>query len=108
MRTTHGRTIAVCGLLEDKDVTAVARAMDPVVDEWIAVGLTGPRARDAHTLAGGLEAVIAAPVHRADDVAAGCLLARDMAGPGDRVVVFGSFHTVGPALEWLGLDAAAG
>jgi folylpolyglutamate synthase/dihydropteroate synthase len=31
-----------------------------------------------------------------------------MARPGDRVVVFGSFHTVGPALEWLGLSAEAG
>jgi hypothetical protein len=23
------------------------------------------------------------------------------AGPKDRIVVFGSFHTVGPALDWL-------
>ena len=108
MRATAGRTIAVCGILEDKDVTAIARAMSPVVDEWIAVGLGGPRARDAHDLAGGLEAAMNRTVHRADDVVAGCLLARDLAIPGDRVVVFGSFHTVGPALEWLGLDVADG
>ena len=29
--------------------------------------------------------------------------ARALATPADRVVVLGSFHTVGPALEWLGL-----
>jgi dihydrofolate synthase/folylpolyglutamate synthase len=37
----------------------------------------------------------------AADVAAGCETARAMARTGDRIVVFGSFLTVGPALEWL-------
>jgi len=37
----------------------------------------------------------------ADSVQAGCERARELARPGDRVVVFGSFLTVGPALEWL-------
>ncbi len=39
----------------------------------------------------------------AGDVAAGCEVARSLAGTADRIVVLGSFHTVGPALEWLGL-----
>ena len=38
----------------------------------------------------------------APDVAAGCRAARDAARPGDRILVFGSFLTVGPALEFLG------
>jgi dihydrofolate synthase / folylpolyglutamate synthase len=37
----------------------------------------------------------------ADSVAQGCELARASARPGDRVVVCGSLHTVGPALQWL-------
>ena len=40
--------------------------------------------------------------HRARaDVASGCRVARDCARPGDRVLVFGSFLTVGPALDFL-------
>jgi folylpolyglutamate synthase/dihydropteroate synthase len=38
-----------------------------------------------------------------------CEIARARAGEGDRVVAFGSFLTVGPALEWMiahGLTAA--
>jgi dihydrofolate synthase/folylpolyglutamate synthase len=37
----------------------------------------------------------------AADVVAGCLAAEALARPGDRIVVFGSFLTVGPALGWL-------
>jgi folylpolyglutamate synthase/dihydropteroate synthase len=37
----------------------------------------------------------------ADSVAAACAAALSAARPEDRIVVFGSFHTVGPALDWL-------
>jgi folylpolyglutamate synthase/dihydropteroate synthase len=37
----------------------------------------------------------------AADVVAGCLSAEALAQAGDRIVVFGSFLTVGPALGWL-------
>ncbi|MBS1200107.1 MAG: dihydrofolate synthase / folylpolyglutamate synthase [Proteobacteria bacterium] len=108
MRSCRGRTLAVCGMLADKDVAGVAREMSPGVDEWIAVGVGGPRALDAAALAGRLGQAIGKSVQQAADVAGGLALARDLARDGDRVVVFGSFHTVGPALEWLGLDAAEG
>jgi len=105
MRPCRGRTLAVCGILADKDVGAIARNLGPAVDEWFAVGLGGPRAIDAAELARRLEAATGRPVQARGDVADGCTAARDAARPGDRVLVFGSFHTVGPALEWLGLAA---
>jgi hypothetical protein len=37
-------------------------------------------------------------------VEAGCMTAAAMAVPGDRIVVFGSVTTVGPALAWLGVS----
>ncbi len=37
----------------------------------------------------------------ADSVASACAAALNAASPQDRIVVFGSFHTVGPALDWL-------
>ena len=95
-------------MLADKDTAAVAAAMRPAVDAWIAVGVDGPRALDAGALAARIEPVVGVAVLSEPDVAAGCARAREMARPGDRVVVFGSFHTVGPALEWLGLSAEAG
>lgn len=108
MRPCRGRTIAVCGMLADKDVEAVARVMSSSVEAWIAVGIGGPRGLDAATLAARLGSAIGIEAGRADDVASGLQQARSLARDGDRIVVFGSFHTVGPALEWLGLDAAGG
>jgi len=103
-----GRTIAVCGMLADKDTAAVVGAMQRVVDNWVAVGVDGPRALNATDMATRLEGALGVPVAAEATVAAGCERARGMAAPNDRVVVFGSFHTVGPALEWLGLPAEAG
>jgi dihydrofolate synthase/folylpolyglutamate synthase len=103
-----GRTIAVCGMLADKDTAAVIAAMRPVVDSWIAVGVEGERALSAAAMGARLDDALGAPVAREGDVAAGCRRARQLAASGDRVVVFGSFHTVGPALEWLGLSPEAG
>jgi dihydrofolate synthase/folylpolyglutamate synthase len=45
----------------------------------------------------------ASVLEQAADVASACRAARAAARPGDRVLVFGSFLTVGPALEFLGI-----
>jgi dihydrofolate synthase/folylpolyglutamate synthase len=108
MRPVRGRTLAVCGILADKDVAGIVRAMRAAVDQWITVGLEGPRSLDAGELASRLEGENVGPVHDAPDVAAGCRLAAGLAGPHDRVVVFGSFLTVGAALCWLGLPGEEG
>jgi dihydrofolate synthase/folylpolyglutamate synthase len=102
---TRGRTIAVCGILGDKDIESIVRALAVRVDRWIAVNLEGPRALDAAALAARIESAAAMPVARAVDVAAGLRQARADAGSGDRILVFGSFLTVGPALVELGLAA---
>jgi dihydrofolate synthase/folylpolyglutamate synthase len=44
---------------------------------------------------------LSAPIETKGDVPAACAAAFAAAGAGDRIVVFGSFHTVGPALDWL-------
>jgi len=100
-----GRTLAVCGILADKDVEAIAAALAPRVDGWFAVQLPGARAIAAAELAARLEGVTGRPAKVCGDVRAGCEAAREAAAPGDRILVFGSFYTVGPALEWLGLEA---
>ena len=97
-----GRTLAVVGILADKDAHAIGAALAPVVDEWVLAGLDGPRGCDAEQLRRRLpddcrSTVLAPNVHEA------CAAALALAERGDRIVVFGSFHTIGPALDWLGL-----
>jgi dihydrofolate synthase/folylpolyglutamate synthase len=101
-RPARGRTIAVAGILADKDIAGIGRVLAPCVDEWVLCGLDGPRGGDAAGLRERLPPECA-PLSLAADVAAGCALARARAQPSDRIVVLGSFHTVGPALQWLGL-----
>jgi dihydrofolate synthase / folylpolyglutamate synthase len=100
-RPTSARTIAVCGILGDKDIEGVATALRGSFDTWIVVGLDSARAVDVDMLSQRLTKVGANVVSTASDVCAGCRAAQVMASSGDRVVVFGSFLTVGPALEWL-------
>ena len=100
---TRGRTLAVIGMLADKDAAAVATALDPCIDAWIAATLPPPRGLDAVELARRLAPRVRAQVATAPSVRHACEAARAAARPGDRVVVCGSFHAVGPALEWLGL-----
>ena len=95
------RTIAVCGILGDKDVAGIARALHGAFDHWVVVGLSGTRAIEPSELATRLQAQGANVLEVARSVEHGCEIAAHAARPGDRIVVFGSFLTVGPALEWL-------
>jgi dihydrofolate synthase/folylpolyglutamate synthase len=101
-RPCQGRTLGVVGILGDKDAPAIAQALAPRFDRWFLCTLDGPRGISAAELARRLEPVVRDPIP-ADSVRAGCEAARAAALPGDRVVVCGSVHTVGPALEWLGV-----
>jgi dihydrofolate synthase/folylpolyglutamate synthase len=100
--TARGRTFAVVGILGDKDAAAITRSVDPQVDHWILCSLDGPRGTSAADLAQRMR-LPDSRVTLAASVEEGCAAARATAKPGDRVLVFGSFHTVGPALRWLGL-----
>ncbi len=95
-----GRTFAVIGVLADKDAAAIGAALGDLIDQWIVCALPGPRGGSARALAQRL-ARKQETVQLAESVRAGCELAAASARPGDRVVVCGSLHTVGPALEWL-------
>jgi dihydrofolate synthase/folylpolyglutamate synthase len=101
-RPVAGRTLAVCGILQDKDAGEIARVLAGCAQLWIACALPGPRGGTAAELAARLAPSIRA-VEQADSVAEGCARARTLARPGDRVLVFGSFATVTAALEWLRL-----
>ncbi len=104
-RPCRGRTLAVLGVLGDKDAPEIAAALAPWVAEWFLCALPGPRGTSAEALGQRLAAVICAP-HLFESVDAACVAARAVAQPGDRVIVCGSVYTVGPALKWLGVYCA--
>ncbi len=99
-REHRGQTLAVIGVLADKDAAAIGAALAALVDRWIVCTLPGPRGCSAEELARRL-GFAAGAMTLAPSVVAGCEQARALSRPGDRVVVCGSVHTVGPALEWL-------
>ena len=100
------RTLAVYAALADKDVAGVAQALAGVVDGWHIAGLSdaGPRGLGVDDFARQLAGTAAADAARHVGVDAALQAAMAQAGPGGRVLVFGSFHTAAAALGHLGAD----
>jgi dihydrofolate synthase/folylpolyglutamate synthase len=102
-RPRVGRTFAVLGMLGDKDVAAVARALDANIDYWLLAALDDePRGLSSEALQARLPPLRGA-IERCGRVPEACARAQALAQSNDRVVALGSFHVVGPALVWLGL-----
>jgi dihydrofolate synthase/folylpolyglutamate synthase len=90
-----GRTYAVFAMLRDKDMQGVIAAVRPHIDEWLVSGIEGARGTDAAFMAQELaRAGVHEGVSRHESVIAAYTQACDMAAQNDRIVVFGSFHTV--------------
>ena len=96
--TTH----AVFGAMADKDLTPMLQRMDPLVDRWYFADLPTPRAASGAALQAAWQAV----TKRTDAVSAvfstpldALHAAAAKAQAADRIVVFGSFYTVGGVLE---------
>lgn len=102
-QTVPGKSIAVFGVLKDKDIDGVVRALADGFDRWYVGTLAAPRGASAEELVALLrEAGVTAPVLSFSDPVtaydAACRDATDV----DRIVVFGSFYTVGDILARVG------
>jgi dihydrofolate synthase/folylpolyglutamate synthase len=98
------RTHAVFGAMADKDIAAILTRMAPLVDHWHFTDLPLPRAARAEELAaqyGRLALKGPGPVTLATHAQPRQALdaALEAADPADRIVVFGSFLTVGGVLQ---------
>lgn len=96
-----GKTVAVFGLLDDKDAAGIVQPLAAAVDEWIVVTAESPRARRATELARQVAELTGAPVRIAASVEAALADADAAAADGDRILVTGSFYVVGPVLSEL-------
>ena len=96
----HPQTLAVFGIMADKDVDAVIAALKPRVDQWLVATLPPPRGATAMLLRQRLEQAGIAPdaIRTFDDAGAAYRAAREIAAEADRIIVFGSFLTVAAAL----------
>jgi len=91
-------TYAVCGMLKDKDIAGVLRELAPRVTQWHLATLPGPRGAAADELEARLEKSSA---RKFGSPAAALAAALERASENDKIVVFGSFLTVGEAITWL-------
>ena len=96
--TTH----AVFGAMADKDLAPMLQRMDPIVDRWYFTDLPTPRAARGAALQAQWQALTQrrdAASALFDTPQAALAAAAAAATPADRIVVFGSFYTVGGVLE---------
>jgi len=102
-----GRTLAVFSMLGDKDIEGVVREVRGGIDAWYLAPIRDeraaplPRLREALTRAAALD-----PTFEFDALGAAWRAARGAARDSDRIVVFGSFHTVAEVLA--GIRSSAG
>ncbi len=93
------KTYAVFAMLADKDVAGVVNALDHDIDIWLVAGLTEPRGASADELIDilckvGVRGEILGFRDTAHAISHACLVA----GENDRIITFGSFHTVAAAM----------
>ncbi|HEY5632894.1 MAG TPA: bifunctional tetrahydrofolate synthase/dihydrofolate synthase [Burkholderiaceae bacterium] len=100
-------TWAVFGVMADKDVAGIVRALAGRVDHWLLVDLPGARAASSADLVAllareGISAGENRTVRCFDSPREAYDAARGLVDDGDRILVFGSFLTVADVLDHLG------
>jgi dihydrofolate synthase/folylpolyglutamate synthase len=90
--------------MRDKDIPGLLAKIAPLVDVWHCCTLPTARAATAPELASLVQAATGRPgqvvqVHTHESPATALRAAAAGADPADRIVVFGSFYTVGGVLK---------
>ncbi len=88
----YPRTFAVFGAMRDKDLARVVQPLLPLVTEWHVCGLPTPRAATPAELERVLQGAAVVGHENPLEALQAALSAAD---PADRILVFGSFWTVG-------------
>lgn len=99
-----GKTHIIIGMLKDKDRKSVLGELIEIADYWHTVTISNPRGSDSETIKNELlELGVNVPISENDTVADAFLKLQDETGIHDRIVVTGSFLTVGDAMKHLGV-----
>ncbi len=97
-----GANHLIIGMLKDKNHAAVFTLLQPIADRWYVADINSDRAAPATELAQALaEYVETDNISLYPNVALAIARAQANARPGDRIIITGSFVTVGAAIEYL-------
>ena len=96
----YPRTLAVFGMLRDKDVAGVIDRVAPRIDAWYVGATAGARGLSAEEALRVLrERQPGAAASPFENIAAALDAAQREAGPDDRIIAFGSFLTVADVMR---------
>jgi dihydrofolate synthase / folylpolyglutamate synthase len=97
-----GQTHLLVGMLKDKNHREVLKVLSEVADSWSIVTLSQDRGSDAKTLLSDLNALnIKDNVSEFNNVEEALAKLQQSSVSGDRIIITGSFLTVGAALRYL-------
>lgn len=104
-----GKTIAVFSAMADKDIRAMIDVAGERFTAWFLADQPGnPRAAPAAAIAALLREAGQGMISVSKNLRQALARARSVMAPGDRLVVFGSFHTVAAAMNWLAKEQGQG
>lgn len=92
------RTLAVFSILADKDSDAVISTLQGSIDEWFIAPLDLPRGMTLTALTAKLKKHDIKAIHPHNTIQAAYTAALSQVTENDRIIVFGSFHTVAEVL----------
>ena len=99
---SSGKTHIIIGMLKDKDRNSVLGELIEIADYWHTVTISNPRGSDSETIKNELlELGANVPISENDTVADAFHKIEAETGIHDRIVVTGSFLTVGEAMKHL-------
>jgi dihydrofolate synthase/folylpolyglutamate synthase len=97
-----GKTHIIIGMLKDKDRNSILGELIEIADYWHTVTISNPRGTDSETIKNELlDLGVTVPISESDTVANTFLKLQQETGMHDRIVVTGSFLSVGDAIKYL-------
>ncbi|MHB1237029.1 MAG: bifunctional folylpolyglutamate synthase/dihydrofolate synthase [Gallionella sp.] len=98
-------TWAVFAMLKDKDMAGVVAVLDPHIDTWLVAGIDTPRGASSAELEQVLQqGMVRGEIKSCKNIADALRFACEAAGENDRIIAFGSFHTVAEVMAAKGLS----
>jgi len=98
-RAASKRVLAVCGMLSNKALAASFAPMVSVIDTWFLGECDTPRKATIAQMQAALQTASVKTCYTFTSIAAALASARREANEEDLILIFGSFYTVGAALQ---------
>ena len=90
----HGKTLAVFSMLADKDINDSVAVIADQISKWYVAPLFCKRAANAESLKKIFQSLAIQTVDFSASIETAYSKAQTDAQPGDRIIMFGSFHTI--------------